>query len=121
VVVGGPIKVSAAVAAKQGTPTGNVEFKEAGVPQTTLALSSGVAQATLTAPLLAGTYNLTALYTGDGTFAGSLSQRLPITVTAASTTTTVASSVSSSKLGQSVTFTATVHSMPMAIQSVQPV
>lgn len=109
VVVGGPIKVSAAVAAKQGTPTGNVEFKEAGVPQTTLALSSGVAQATLTAPLLAGTYNLTALYTGDGTFAGSLSQRLPITVTAASTTTTVASSVSSSKLGQSVTFTATVH------------
>jgi len=109
IVVGEPATFSAAVTSKQGTPTGNVEFKEAGVPQTTLALSSGVAQATLTAPSLPGTYSFTALYTGDGTFAGSLSQRLAVTVTAASTTTTVASSASSSKLGQSVTFTATVH------------
>jgi hypothetical protein len=79
VIVGGPIKLSASVAAQQGTPTGNVEFKQAGAPQTTLALSSGVAQVTLTAPSLVGTYSFTALYTGSGTFAGSLSQRLLVT------------------------------------------
>lgn len=109
VVVGGPLTLSAAVSAKQGTPTGNLEFKQAGVPQTTTALNGGVAQATLTAPTLAGTYGFTALYTGDGTFSGSLSQRLLVTVSAASTTTTVASNAPLSKLGQSVTFTATVH------------
>jgi hypothetical protein len=109
VVAGGPLTLSAAVGTKQGTPTGNLEFKQAGAPQTTTALNSGVAQATLTAPSLAGTYGFTALYTGDGTFSGSLSQRLLVTVSAASTTTTVTSNAPSSKLGQSVTFTATVH------------
>src|ERR1019366_4461700 len=109
VVVGGPLTLSAAVSAKQGTPTGNLEFKQAGVPQTTTPLNSGVAQGTLTAPTLGGTYGYTALYTGDGTFGGSLSQRLLVTVSAASTTTTVTSNAPSSKLGQSVTFTATVH------------
>jgi hypothetical protein len=109
IVVGEPVTLSAAVTSKQGTPTGSVTFKQAGVPQTTTALNSGVAQATLTAPPLAGTYGFTALYTGDGTFSGSLSQRLLVTVTAASTTTTVTSSGSPSKLGQAVTFTATIH------------
>ena len=47
--------------------------------------------------------------TGDGTFSGSLSQRLLVTVSAVLTTTMVASSGSPSKLGQSVTFTATIH------------
>ena len=63
----------------------------------------------MTVPPLAGTYGYTALYTGDGTFSGSLSQRLLVTVSAASTTTTVTSNGASSKLGQSVTFTATIH------------
>jgi hypothetical protein len=109
IVVGEPVTFSAAVTSKQGTPTGSVTFKQAGVPQTTAPLSSGVSQTTLTAPSLAGTYGFTALYTGDGTFGGSLSQRLLVTVSAASTTTTVTSNAPSSKLGQSVTFTATVH------------
>jgi len=109
VVAGGSVVLSAAVTAKQGTPTGNLEFKQAGVPQTTTPLIGGAAQATLTAPSITGTYGFTALYTGDGTFSGSLSQRLLVTVSAASTTTMVASSGSPSKLGQSVTFTATIH------------
>jgi hypothetical protein len=108
IVVGEPLTFSAAVTSKQGTPTGSVTFKQAGVPQTTAALTSGVAQTTLAAPT-AGTYGFTALYTGDGTFSGSLSQRLLVTISAASTTTTVASNALLSKLGQSVTFTATVH------------
>jgi len=97
------------VVSKQGTPTGSVKFKQAGVAQTVGALNNGTAQVALSAPSVACKYGFTALYTGDGTFGGSLSQRLLITVSAASTTTTVASNTPSSKLGQSVTFTATVH------------
>ena len=109
VVVGQPFTLSAAVSSKLGIPTGNITFKQAGVPQSTGSLSNGTAQATLSAPSAVGTYGFTALYTGDGTFSGSLSQRLLVTVSAASTTTTVAASASPSKLGQSVTFTATIH------------
>ena len=71
---------------------------------------NGTAQATLAAPAATGQYSYyTALYTGDGTFSGSLSQRLSFTVTPASTTTVVTSSGSPSKLGIPVTFTATIH------------
>ena len=108
-VAGGPVALSASVSSKQGTPTGSITFKQSGVPETTTPLTGGTAQATLTAPTISGTCGFTALYTGDGTFGGSLSQRLLVTVSAASTTTTVTSSASPSKSGQSVTFTATVH------------
>jgi Bacterial Ig-like domain (group 3) len=109
IVAGAPVTLSASVSSKVGTPAGSIVFKQAGVPQTTETLSGGVAQATLTAPTTTGSYGFTALYTGNETFSGSLSQRLLVTVSPASTTTTVTSSASSSKLGQSVTFTATVH------------
>ena len=108
VVVGQSFTLSAAVSSKQGTPSGNVTFKQAGVPQTTVALAGGTAQATETAPSATGQYGYTALYTGDGTFGGSLSQRLLVSVTAASSTTVISSSQKTSKLGQSVTLTATV-------------
>ena len=109
VVTGGPIALSATVVSKHGTPTGSVTFKQAGLPQTTGSLNNGTALATLTAPSAAGTYGFTALYPGDGTFGGSPSQLLLVTVNAASTTTTVTASASPSKLGQSVTFTATIQ------------
>ena len=108
VVVGQSFTLSVAVSSKQGTPTGNVTFKQAGVPQTTVALAAGTAQTTETAPSAIGQYGYTALYTGDGTFSGSLSQRLLVSVSAASSTTVVTSSRKNSKLGQSVTLTATV-------------
>jgi hypothetical protein len=108
IVAGGPIALSAAVANKQGTPTGSVTFKQAGVPQTTGSLNNGTASATLSAPSIVGTYGLTALYTGDGTFGGSLSQRLLVNVSAASSTTVVTSSKKNSNLGQSITLTAMV-------------
>ena len=108
VVVGASLTLSAAVGAKQGTPTGAVEFKQAGVPQTNGSLTSGVTQATLAAPTAVGTYGYTALYTGDGTFGGSLSQRVLITVTPATSSTTISTSISPSGFGQNVTFTAIV-------------
>ncbi len=109
VVVGQSFTLSAAVSSKQGTPTGNVIFKQAGVPQTTVALAGGAAQTAETAPSAIGQYGYTALYTGDGAFGGSLSQRLLVSVTAASSTTVVSSSKKTSNLGQNVTFTATVN------------
>jgi len=108
VVAGQPLTLSAAVGSKQGMPTGNLVFKQAGVVQTAQALNAGGAQTTLTAPSAVGQYGYTALYTGDGTYSGSLSQRLVVTVSPASTTTVVTSSDSTSKLGLSVTFTATI-------------
>ena len=108
VVAGGPLTLSAAVTAKQGTPTGTVVFKQAGVPQTTVALAGGAAQGTETAPSTIGQYGYTALYTGDGTFGGSLSQRLLVNVSTASSSTVISSSDKNSNLGQSVTFTASV-------------
>ena len=108
VLVGQSFTLSAAVTGKQGTPSGIVTFKQAGVPQMTASLATGVAQGTETAPSAIGQYGYTALYTGDGTFSGSLSQRLLVSVSAASSTTVVTSSKKNSNLGQSVTLTATV-------------
>ena len=108
-VVGQPFTLSATVNSKQGSPSGNVIFKQAGVPQTTVALVGGISQATETAASSVGQYGYTALYTGDGTFSGSLSQRLLVSVSAASSTTVVTSSKKNSNLGQSVTLTATVE------------
>ena len=105
VVTGQPLTLSAAVGSKQGTPTGSVVFKRAGIIQTTQALNAGAAQATLSAPSAVGRYGYTALYTGDGTYSGSLSQRLVVTVSPSSTTTIVSSSDPTSKLGQGVCWT----------------
>jgi len=109
VVAGQPIELTAAVTGKTGAPTGSVQFRQSGVPQATITLSNGGAQTGLNAPLAAGHYGYTALYAGDGTFSGSLSQRLLVNVSAASSTTVVSSSTKNSSLGQNVTFTATVE------------
>jgi Bacterial Ig-like domain (group 3)/FG-GAP-like repeat/FG-GAP repeat len=108
-VSGQPTTLSAAVTgSNQGMPTGSITFKQGGVPQTSVSLNNGTAQTTLTLPPVVGRYGFTALYTGDGTYSGSLSQRLLVTVSPASTTTLLRSSDPTSKLGQAVTFTATV-------------
>ncbi len=107
-IVGQPVTFTAVVSSNQGLPTGNVVFKQAGAVQATAALSAGSSQVTITPPATIGSYSYTALYTGDGSFSGSLSKRLLLNVSPAFTTTTIASSGNNSKLGQSVTFTATV-------------
>jgi hypothetical protein len=70
-------------------------------------LSGGSASFT-TATLKVGTTAVTAVYGGDSNFAGSKSKALSQVVNKATTTTTLTSSLNPSKLGQSVTFTATV-------------
>ena len=119
VVFGNPVTIASLIAIVQtqaasgfSAPTGTVTLKEGtnilgvatlGLPQCT-GLVCGV---NLPAPT-GGSHTYTALYSGDTNYGGS-STTIPVSVTAAATSTVVtASPASSSALGQIVTFTATV-------------
>ena len=98
--------------ASPGTLTGTVAFFDGATSLGTGTVTAG--QATLsTSALAAGSHSITAVYSGDATFATSTSAVLTQTVnnsTKPATTATVASSLNPSATGQSVTFTATVTS-----------
>ena len=111
-VVGQPVTFTATVSAAApgaGTPGGNVTFLDGGSPIGTGTLSGGVATLT-TSALTLGSHTITTSYSGDGNFNGSTGSLTgnPQVVTKASSATTVTSTPNPSKLGQSVTFTATV-------------
>jgi hypothetical protein len=106
--LGQPVTLSAQVSSKSGVPTGTVTFKQSGKVIAPSTLSAGVATTSITAPTTIGQFGYTALYTGDGAYSGSLSQRLLINVHAASTTTVISTSKQNSNLGQSITLTATI-------------
>ncbi len=117
VAAGQPLTFTATVAntgSSGGTPTGTVTFQDltfsGATPVTTslgsFPLSGGQAAAT-TSTLPAGPHFITAIYSGDGNFAGgrtTLAQRIH----AGTSTTTLGSSLNPSTPGQSVRFTATV-------------
>jgi hypothetical protein len=94
-----------------GTPTGMVQFQidasNAGSPVSVNTSGSLTTASFSTSMLAVGTHTLTASYSGDMNFATS-SGAWTQTVGKAGTTTAVASSVTSSVSGQSVTFTATL-------------
>ncbi|MGC2301658.1 MAG: FG-GAP-like repeat-containing protein [Acidobacteriaceae bacterium] len=99
-----------------GTPTGTVTYtfytggtcSSSGSPSM-VTLSGGVAPpSSIFGPLGAGTYSLSATYSGDSTHAGSSSACSNFSVNKAQPTTSVASNLNPSTPGQSVTFTATV-------------
>jgi parallel beta-helix repeat protein len=109
VLLGGSVTFTATVTAGIGTPTGSVTFSDGTTVIGTGTLSGG--QATLTtAALGAGSHSVSAAYGGDATYAPSTSSVLTETVSAASSTTTLASTPNPSTFGDSVTFTATVAS-----------
>jgi len=89
-----------------GTPTGTVTFSEGTTQLGTVTLSGIIASLTVTFPA-AGSYPITATYSGDATFSG-CTGTATATVNPASTSTTVTSSPNPSATGQQVTFTATV-------------
>jgi hypothetical protein len=99
---------TAAPASGPGTPTGSITFKDG---NTTLGSSplnlSGVGTFS-TSGLVGGQHSITAVYGGDTTFSGSTSSVLTQNVNPAGTNTALGSSLSPSKWGQNVTFTATV-------------
>jgi autotransporter-associated beta strand protein len=93
-----------------GTPTGLVTFMDGSTNLGTGTLN-GSGHATLsTSALPVGNWVITAVYGGDSNFTGSTSPTITQTVNQDASTSTVASSVNPSVLGQSVTFTSTVAS-----------
>ena len=91
-------------------PTGVVEFREGSTVLGSGVLdSNGRVSVTLTT-LAVGPHAITAVYAGDTNFDSSTSAPLNQSVNLAPTSTTLGSSLSPSTYGQSVTFTATVHS-----------
>jgi hypothetical protein len=112
--LGQSVTFTAAVAGPSGNttvPTGAATFKDGAATLGTGTLNlSG--QATYSSSALnAGSHSITAAYNGDANFAGSTSSALTQvvnTATLAATTTTLASSLNPSPVGQSVTFTAAI-------------
>jgi hypothetical protein len=91
-----------------GTPTGTVDFYDAG---STLigsqTLSSGTASINVSS-LSVATHGITAVYVGDGNFATSTASSVNQVVNESSTTTSVSSSDANAVYGEHVTLTATV-------------
>ena len=90
-----------------GVPTGTATFESGTTTLAKLSLNNGVATYT-TATLTVGTKSITAVYSGDTTYATSTSAVLSQLINKATTTTALTSSLNPSTSGQSVTFTATV-------------
>lgn len=108
--VGGQsVALTATVTGSGGTPTGTVTFLANSGSLGTAAVNAGVATLTATA-LQAGTDTITAQYSGDTSFGGSLSAAVTQTVSFSPSSTTLSTSLNSLIGGQSVTFSATVTS-----------
>ena len=99
-----------ATAPASGTPTGTVNFRDAGV---TIAgcgaqpLVAGIASCSVVYAGV-GTHAITAVYSGDADFTSSTSPVLTQTVNQGATTTALTSSVNPSVSGEGLTYTATV-------------
>jgi hypothetical protein len=94
-----------------GTPSGTVTFLDGSTVLGTapLSTSSATAQAIFTTSSLGlGAHTLTAVYSGDSTFAASASASRRVAVQLASTFVSLTSSADPAAPGQSVTLTATV-------------
>jgi uncharacterized repeat protein (TIGR01451 family) len=104
------LTATAAGVAPAGTPTGTVTFYVDGVPAcTAVALAGGVATCDLLPGV--GAHVFTAAYGGDGTWNGSTSAPVGLTVGTAQSSAAVASSLDPSSFGAPVTFT--VHVTPL--------
>lgn len=89
-----------------GTPTGFVDFKDGSTLLQTVTVSEG--QAVLqVSTLVAGTHAITAVYSGDSNFVGSVSNAVNQTVNKA-TTVTMLTSNADTVFGQTITFTVMV-------------
>jgi Bacterial Ig-like domain (group 3)/Beta-propeller repeat len=106
---GQAVTFSAVVTSVSGAPPNGetVTFMKGTAILGTGSLSDGTATFT-TSTLAVGRPTFTAVYGGDTNFGGSTSKQTKQVVTKATTTTTLTSSLNPSRVGQAVTFTATV-------------
>ncbi len=95
-----------------GIPTGTITFSQSGsVIGSPITVTSR--QASISTSFAAtGTYQITAVYSGDINFTAAIAPAFSQIIAAASTTTSVKSSGSPTPVGTSVIFTATIHSSP---------
>lgn len=92
-----------------GTPTGTVTFYNNGDPlDNPVELRNGVAVASFTTEISAGSNSLTAVYSGDSSNATSTSSTVPLSVERLETTTTISISTPSSPFGGAVVITAQI-------------
>jgi len=104
---GQSVTFTANVSANSGSPTGTVQFMDGANLLGTGTLSGGVATLT-TSALSVGSHSVTAVYGGDASDNGSTSSAVGEVVSKDATKTTIATSVTPSNSGVSVTFTANV-------------
>jgi hypothetical protein len=115
-VVGQSVALTATVSVSPpgaGSPSGTVEFFDGATSLGTSPLVSGSAVLN-TAAIAVGARSLTAVYSGDASFAGSTSPVHAHTVDQAATSTALNSAPNPSTLGSNVTLTATVSVGPPA-------
>jgi hypothetical protein len=102
----------ATVAPGGGTPTGTVTFKDGNVVLGTVAVGIGGAATFTTSFAAAGGHAITAVYNGDVAFVGNsqvLTEQVNAATTRKVTTTSLLASANPARVGQAVTFTATVR------------
>ena len=104
---GQSLTLTATVSSATGTPTGTVSFQDGATAIGTATLTGTTASLTIST-LTVGTHSITAVYSGDSSFASSSSSNLSQSVTKATTSVALTSSLNPAAIGQSVTFTATV-------------
>jgi hypothetical protein len=92
------------------TPTGTVSFNDGGTYLGSSPVDESGESSLTVSSLSVGDHSITAAYSGDDTFSGSTSSPLNQTIVKLSTTTSLASSQNASRLGQTITFTASVAS-----------
>jgi len=103
------VTLTATVQAPQGiNPFGTVTFMDGSATLGSSSLSNGSAQFTLSG-LAAGSHTVTAVYAGNTYLTGSTSTGLAQSVNAASSATTVSSSVNPAVFGQTVVLSATIQ------------
>jgi len=111
-----PVKYTATVTGQYGGAlTGSVIFKDGGVAVATETLAANNKASYSTLYQTRGSHAITATYSGDSNYAGSISATLVEQVGGFSSKTVVATSGSPSQFGQPVMFTATITSTKGAI------
>ena len=104
------ISLSSTVTSTSGTPTGTVTFTAGGQVLATVALQPNGTAGTVIRTLGAGTYSITATYTGDTTFQASTSGPAALVLSPLPDSLTFTAAPNPASVGQSVAFHITVPS-----------
>ena len=109
-VYGLPVTFTATVTSSGPTPTGTVTFKNSGASLGTASLNPQGITSVTTVTLGAGSYSITASYSGDSATSSGASPALTEVVIQAATSLQLVSSINPAAVGSSITFTAIVRS-----------